>query len=84
MIFLLGGKQDHYEGEIKVPAFVKWESHISPGSTTDNLSLHMELFTTFCDVAGVELDHEIDGIRILLSLLGQERVFCQLDKESRW
>ena len=71
---LRGGKQDHYEGGIKVPAFVKWKGHISPGSKTDNLALHMDLFTTFCDVAGVELDHEVDGISILPSLLDQEQV----------
>jgi len=71
---LRGGKQDHYEGGIKVPAYVKWKGHITPGSTTDNLALHMDLFTTFCDVAGVDLDHEVDGVSILPSLLGKEQV----------
>ena len=71
---LRGGKQDHYEGGIKVPAFVKWKGHITPGSSTDNLALHMDLFTTFCDVAGVELDHEVDGISILPSLLGKDQI----------
>lgn len=71
---LRGGKQDHYEGGIKVPAFIKWKDHISPGSTTNNLALHMDLFTTFCDIAGVALDHEVDGISLLPTLLGREQV----------
>jgi arylsulfatase A-like enzyme len=71
---LRGGKQDHYEGGIKVPAFVKWKDRIAPGSSNNNLALHMDLFTTFCDVAGVTLEHEVDGISILPSLLGKEQV----------
>ena len=71
---LRGGKQDMYEGGIKVPAYVRWTGKIEPGSTSDNLSLHMDLFATFCDVAGVDLYHKIDGISILPTLMGKDQV----------
>lgn len=70
---LRGGKQDMYEGGIKVPAFVQWKDHIQPGSSTHNLSLHMDLFATFCAVAGVDLYHQIDGISLLPTFLGVEQ-----------
>ncbi len=71
---LRGGKQDHYEGGIKVPAFIKWKDRIKPGSRTDNLGLHMDLFNTFCDVAGVDIKHDVDGISLLPSLLGEDQI----------
>lgn len=71
---LRGGKQDHYEGGIKVPTFVQWKGHISPGSSTDHLGLHMDLFTTLCDVAGVTVEHEVDGVSLLPIFLGEEQI----------
>lgn len=71
---LRGGKQDMYEGGIKVPAFVQWKGKISPGTSTDNLMMLMDLFPTFCEIAGVNLYHEIDGISILPTLLGNEQI----------
>lgn len=70
---LRGGKQDMYEGGIKVPTYMRWSGKVEPGSSTDNISLHMDLFATYCDVAGIDLYHEIDGISILPTLLGQEQ-----------
>ncbi|MEZ5039671.1 MAG: sulfatase-like hydrolase/transferase [Saprospiraceae bacterium] len=66
---LRGGKQDMYEGGIRVPAFIKWKNHIAPGTKNSALMMHMDLYATFCAVAGVDLYHPIDGINLLPTLL---------------
>lgn len=71
---LRGGKQDMYEGGIRVPTYLQWKNKIEPGRTTDRLGLHMDLFATFCEAADIDLYHEIDGISLLPTLLDQEQV----------
>ncbi len=68
---LRGGKQDMYEGGIRVPAFAYWKGKIKPGSRTGNLALLMDLYPTFCELAGAEIEHPVDGISILPTLLGE-------------
>ncbi len=70
---LRGGKQDMYEGGIRVPAIVKWTGRVKPGSACDRVAMHMDLFPTFCEVAGVIPGRDIDGISILPTLLGEEQ-----------
>jgi len=66
-----GGKQDLYEGGLRVPQCAVWPGEIAPGSTTDQVTLSMDLFATCCDAAGVEIDHAIDGVSILPTLRGE-------------
>jgi len=68
---LRGGKQDMYEGGIRVPTFFYWKDKINPNTQTDNFGLLMDLFPTFCEVAGVETPKNIDGISLLPTLLGK-------------
>lgn len=72
---LRGGKQDMYEGGIRVPAIVKWPGMVEAGSSCESVAMHMDLFPTFCEVAGVKPDQIIDGISILPTLLGEEQDF---------
>lgn len=67
---LRGGKQDMYEGGIKVPAAFMWKSKIESGRTTKNVGLLMDLCPTICDFAGVTFSHEIDGISLVPTLVG--------------
>lgn len=69
---LRGGKQDMYEGGIKVPTFFYWKNKIQPG-TSDKLGMGMDLFPTFCEVAGAEVPNNLDAISILPTLLGQKQ-----------
>lgn len=64
---LRGGKQDHWEGGIRVPTCVSWPGLIEMGRT-DAAAMTMDLFPTFCELAEVAVDHAIEG-RSLVPLL---------------
>ncbi len=57
---LRGGKQDHWEGGIRVPTCVVW-----PGTITSRRSdvpgMTMDLLPTLCEIAGVEVTDPVDG-----------------------
>jgi len=67
---LRGGKQDMYEGGIRVPMCAVWPGKITPGSRSNRIALTMDLFPTICQAAGARIDYEIDGRSILPTLLG--------------
>jgi arylsulfatase A-like enzyme len=68
---LRGGKQEMYEGGIKVPACMVWEGKIKPGTKSDKLSLTMDLYPTICSIAGLKVTHQIDGIDLIPGLFGK-------------
>lgn len=70
---LRAGKQDMYEGGIRVPMCAVWPGKIKPGSRSDRIALSMDLFPTICETAEASLDHEIDGRSILPTLLGKSQ-----------
>ena len=65
-----GGKQDMYEGGIRVPAGVRWPGQIEPGSESARVALTMDLLPTLCEAAGADVDHKIDGASFLPTLVG--------------
>ncbi len=71
---LRGGKQDMYEGGIRVPAFISWKGKIEKGRTIHQPVLLMDLLPTFCDLAGVEIPDEVDGSSLSSTLFEE----CQL------
>lgn len=68
---LRGGKQDMYEGGIKVPACMVWEGKIKEGSVSDKYTLTMDFYPTICSIAGTSALHTIDGIDLLPELFGK-------------
>jgi arylsulfatase A-like enzyme len=58
---LRGGKQDMYEGGIRVPAFISWKGKIENGRIIHQPVMLMDLLPTFCDLAGVKVPEEVDG-----------------------
>jgi len=70
---LRGGKGEMWEGGIKEPMFAVWPGRIEPGSDNSRVALTMDLFTTVCEAAGADFDHEIDGRSILPEMLGEIR-----------
>jgi len=71
---LRGGKQEMYEGGIKVPTCFVWKEKIKNKSFCDNLGLTMDIYPTLCEIAGVPAEHPIDGISLYRSLLGKDQV----------
>lgn len=60
-----GGKEDMYEGGIKVPFGVSWPGKIKSQTDSTTIALTMDLFTTFCDIANVTPPKSINGISLL-------------------
>ena len=67
---LKSGKGSIYEGGVRVPLFVRWPGHFPAGGRVEAQCSHVDLFPTFCNLAGVPLpdDRKIDG-KSLLPLL---------------
>lgn len=68
---LRGGKNSPYEGGTHVPAFWQWKGIFREGVDVEALTAHIDLYKTFCELAGAELPvemQELDG-RSLLPLL---------------
>ena len=70
---LRAGKQDMYEGGIRVPMCAVWPGKIRPGTRSNRVALTMDLFPTICEAAGASVAHLIDGRSILPTLLGKSQ-----------
>ncbi len=70
---LRAGKQDMYEGGIRVPMCAVWPNRIKPGSQSNRVALTMDLFPTICEAADAHIAHKIDGRSILPMLLGKDQ-----------
>lgn len=65
-----GGKQDHYDGGLRVPFMVRWPERIKPGTRSDYQGLNFDVFPTFLEIAGVTPSSELDAISLLPILDG--------------
>ena len=65
-----GGKQDHYDGGLRVPFMVRWPAHIKAGSRSDYAGLNFDLFPTFLELAGVKPAADLDAISLVPLLKG--------------
>ena len=70
---LRAGKQDMYEGGIRVPMCAVWPGKIQPGTQSERVALTMDLYPTICEAAGAKIANEIDGRSILPTLLGKSQ-----------
>ncbi len=70
---LRAGKQDMYEGGIRVPMCAVWPGRIKPCSRSSRIALTMDLYPTICEAADAVIKHKIDGRSILPTLLGRDR-----------
>lgn len=66
-----GGKNSPGEGGTHVPAFWQWKGRLGEGVDIDSLTAHLDLYPTFCELAGVPLPDSVPAIegRSLLPLL---------------
>ncbi|MDB4345746.1 arylsulfatase [bacterium] len=68
---LKSGKNSPNEGGSRVPFFMQWKGVLGEGVDVDALTAHLDLYPTFCELAGAKLPadvQELDG-RSLLPLL---------------
>ena len=70
---LRGYKRDLYEGGIRCPLLVRWPGQIKPGTTSDHISAHWDMFPTLCDLARTDTPDKLDGISFLPTLIGKEQ-----------
>jgi len=63
-----GGKQDHYDGGLRVPFLARWTGRIAPGSRSDHAGLVFDLFPTFVELAGLKPSPELDAASLLPAL----------------
>ncbi|MCP5120563.1 MAG: arylsulfatase [bacterium] len=69
-----GGKFSVLEGGIRVPFFMHWPGKINPGVSSAPVWL-VDLLPTLAELAGVEVEHSIDGVSLLPLLTGNEAAF---------
>jgi len=65
-----GGKQDHYDGGLRVPFLARWPAQIQAGSRSDYAGLNFDLFPTFLELAGVKPATDLDAISLVPVLQG--------------
>lgn len=69
---LNGGKQDMWEGGIRVCTGVKWKGTIEKGSKSDFVGIGMDFFPTLAEIAGAKVEEPIDGVSFAPVLLGKD------------
>ena len=65
-----GGKQDHYDGGLRVPFMVRWPARIKPGSRSDYAGLNFDLHPTFLELAGAKPAAGLDAVSLVPVLEG--------------
>jgi len=70
---LRAGKQDMYEGGIRVPMCAVWPGKIQADTRSGRVALTMDLYPTICEAAGAKITHQIAGRSILPTLLGKSQ-----------
>lgn len=70
---LKGYKRDLYEGGVRAPLLARWPGTIKPGTTSDHVSAHWDMLPTFCELAGVNLPPDVDGLSMVNALKGKPK-----------
>jgi arylsulfatase A-like enzyme len=63
-------KDSVWEGGIRVPAIVRWPASLSPGRTTPQVAITMDLTRTILGAAGAEVPADLEGVDLLPVLRG--------------
>jgi len=71
---LRGHKSELFEGGIRVPAVMQWKGRIAPGRNIGQPAGSVDLFPTFCSLAGIPHPANLDG-RELSPVLFENRTF---------
>lgn len=66
-----GGKQEMWEGGLRVPTCVRWPGKIKPGSRFEGDSMTMDWLPTLAEVAGVHPPEGIEGQSLWSAINGR-------------
>lgn len=66
-----GGKQQHYDGGLRVPFAVRWPGRVTAGQRTDHAGQVFDIYATVLDVAGVAAPREMDAVSFAPVLRGE-------------
>ncbi|NWK56540.1 arylsulfatase [Verrucomicrobiaceae bacterium N1E253] len=67
---LRGGKEDSYEGGLRVPMLASWPGTIPAGRVSDLPTYFADFLPTVTDILGVEPPRYVDGFSILPTMKG--------------
>lgn len=79
---LRGGKQDMYEGGLRVPTAIVWPEKIAANQSRETVALTMDLFPTICEIAGAPLPDQLDGLSLAPVLFDAQ--FQLPDRDLFW
>lgn len=68
-----GHKRDLYEGGIRTFLLATWKGKIAPRSQSNLISAHWDMLPTFCELAGVAVPKDVDGISMVNELTGHSQ-----------
>ncbi|MBD3676507.1 MAG: sulfatase-like hydrolase/transferase [Planctomycetaceae bacterium] len=84
-----GDKATLFEGGLRVPAIFRWPGKIPAGKTTDEVMWSLDLFPTFCELAGVSPSvksfdgRDVAGVLLEGEALGERELFWELGAHKR-
>lgn len=67
---LRGGKEDSYEGGLRVPMVAKWPGKITPNTTSNLPTYFADFLPTVCDIVSINPPAYTDGLSIVPTLKG--------------
>ena len=67
-----GGKQDHYDGGLRVPFLVRWPGVIEASSRSATVGLSFDIVPTFLEIAGCEPPSALDAVSLLPAFRGDD------------
>ncbi len=68
---LRGLKGSLFEGGIRVPMIARWPGKIEAGSTSNHVSGFQDIFPTMCELVGVDVPADVNGLSMLPTLIGK-------------
>jgi len=67
------GKGFTHEGGIRVPMIASWPGKIKKGAVSNHISAFWDVLPTFCELTGIQIPAQMDGISFLPELLGEKQ-----------
>lgn len=68
-----GHKRSLHDGGIRAPFLARWPGKVKAGTESGLISAFWDMLPTFCEMAGVGVPENSDGISMLPELLGKEQ-----------